>query len=75
MKHRKLNLKVLLIKTIVYRMIVLIIQIFFTYLFIKDFKKSISISLWWNGLNVIIYYVYDYGFLSIFKMGAEKCEK
>ncbi len=71
MKFRKIESKLLILKSIIYRVLIIGIQIGFTYFFIRDIKMSIHISLWWNLINAILYYIYDYGFLSLFKIGEK----
>jgi uncharacterized membrane protein len=50
----------------------MLIQVGFTYLFTKNVRLSIRISVIWNLITMVLYYFYDYMFLSIFKIGERK---
>ncbi len=63
MSLRKVKLGVLLWKTIIYRIIVTLTQIVVTYLFTGNISLSVSLSIVWNIINTIEYFVLDYAFL------------
>ncbi|MFW6130723.1 MAG: DUF2061 domain-containing protein [Atribacterota bacterium] len=69
---RNINKTLLVFKSIIYRIMVMLIQVGFTYLFTKNVKLSIRISVVWNLITMVLYYFYDYMFLSIFKIGERK---
>ena len=69
---RKIDIKLLIIEGIIYRVMLIIIQTLFFWIITKEFKLALGTSLIWNGLNLGLYYVYHYFFLSLFKMGVKK---
>lgn len=46
-------------KTIIYRILIILIQIGFTRLFVSDIVVCINISILWNLLNVLLYFLYE----------------
>jgi adenylyl-sulfate kinase len=62
MKIRKVNLKTIFTKTIIYRLFIIFVQAFFTYLYIKNIQKCFQISIGWNLVNCCLYYIYEYLF-------------
>lgn len=79
---RKLNKKILLVKSLFYRPLILIFQTGITYLYYKTRgseinigQAAIEISIIWNIINSITYYFYDVAFLSVFKAGEDDDKK
>ncbi|KKL23541.1 hypothetical protein LCGC14_2424330 [marine sediment metagenome] len=66
---RKINLKLLIIEGAIYRVMLVVTQTLFFWIITKEFKLALGTSLIWNGINLGLYYVYHYLFLSFFKMG------
>lgn len=60
--EKKIDLKILTKKALIYRVIVIIIQVIFTYLFIGEFWKSVNISWSWNILNLFLFMIFCYFF-------------
>ena len=67
-KLRKVKIGMLLWKTLIYRIIVTFTQIVVTYFFTKNMELSISLSIVWNIINTVEYFVLDYAFLRRFKI-------
>jgi len=59
---RVINKKILILKTIIYRLLIIITQIIFTWLFLNDMRLAINMSILWNVLNMIQYYSFEYVF-------------
>lgn len=78
-KLRKIRVKLLLGKTIVYRLFISVVQIFLTYLYMKMRISSVPLSvlaiemgILWNILNTFLYFLYDYIFCRLFVIGKNK---
>lgn len=59
---KKINLKTLLIKSIYYRIFIIIIQLFYTYFFINNWEKAFNIAWSWNVINLVLFALYSYIF-------------
>lgn len=68
---RQINYKLILWKTLLYRLLIVGIQIMFTYGCTKNWNLSVRIGIYWNILNVTLYYIYDILFLSFKKVGRQ----
>ena len=69
---RKVKIRLLVWKAIVYRVLIVFLQISVTYLFTKDMRVSVNLSIIWNILNALTYFFYDLAFTSKFKIGKEE---
>lgn len=64
MNRRKINHKIIFVKTLLYRMAIIFIQAIFTkvylsYFSINDFAGALNISVLWNMVNMLLYYGYE----------------
>jgi len=59
---RKISVKTVALKTIIYRIFIILVQAFFTFLYIKNFSKALNISIGWNVINIGLYFIYEYLF-------------
>lgn len=72
---RKIKTKLLVLKTLAYRPVVIIIQSIVTFLYYKLRKPAslaqgaIELSIVWNVINAVMYYIYDYFFMVHWKIG------
>ncbi|UCD03739.1 MAG: DUF2061 domain-containing protein [Candidatus Woesearchaeota archaeon] len=71
---RKVKVGLLIWKSIVYRILIIGLQTIVTYFFIRDLKLSFGISVIWNIINAITYFLYDWVFSANFevRVGVEK---
>lgn len=60
--NRKINLRTLFKKTILYRIFVIGIQVLFTFLYIRNWSKAINISIVWNIVNMGLFFGFSYLF-------------
>ena len=72
MKLRKIKLKVLILQGAVYRVILIVSQTLFTWIIIGEFSLALGLSLAWNFVNILIYYLYHYICARLFKLGEDK---
>lgn len=59
MRTRKINNKVLLFKTVLYRLIIIVVQAAFTNVVLHDWSDAFTLSILWNIINTVWYYCYD----------------
>ena len=72
-KHfRKLKLRVLFVGGLGYRVFIICCQSVFFWILTGQFKLAVSVSIGWNLINMCLYYLYHYVFLSMFKVGREE---
>jgi hypothetical protein len=69
MLWRKINLELLLKSGLVYRFFIFCAQTSFLWVITGELKPALGSSAAWNGINLLLYYVYHYGFYKMFKMG------
>jgi len=69
MLWRKINLELLLKSGLVYRFFIFCAQTSFLWVMTGEFKLALGSSAIWNGVNLLLYYVYHYVFYKMFKMG------
>lgn len=62
MKIRKVNKSIILIKSVVYRIWIILSQMVFTFLFLGDWAQAASISIGWNLVNMVEYGVFEWLF-------------
>ena len=70
MHIRKVNVKLLLISTITYRVFITAAEVMFLKFLTGSWHLAIKGSIIWNILNVILYYIYHYLFAKFFKLGV-----
>ena len=70
MHARKVNVKLLAISTITYRLFITAAEVFFLKILTGSWSLAIKGSIVWNILNVILYYIYHYLFAKFFKLGV-----
>jgi uncharacterized membrane protein len=70
----KVDKSKLFIKALIYRVLIIGIQTVVTYFFIKDITQSFKISLIWNIINIVLYYIYDYLYLTYLGVRGKKKE-
>ena len=72
MMWRKINVKRLMGGGLVYRFFIVICNAMFFATGLKPILNKvgpIGASLCWNAINMCLYYLYHYAFLSLFRMG------
>jgi hypothetical protein len=69
MTFRKINVGLLTWNTLVYRLFVIIEQALFMWVITGEWKFSLGVSLGWNAVNTVTYWLYHYFFLRMFKVG------
>ena len=67
---RPIKTKLLIYCTILYRLILVLLQTLFFWILTRDIKFALGSSLVWNVINTIYYFVYHYVFLKKFKIGT-----
>ena len=75
---RKLKKKTILLKAIIYRPLIIILQTIVTFIYyhvrgrnVDNLRLAVEVSVVWNIINFAVYYLYDIAFLSLFKAGEE----
>jgi len=68
---RKVNVKAILAKTAIYRLIVIFIQVGFTFAYVRDIGKCFEISIVWNIANMGLYFVYEYLFSKNYSVAVQ----
>ncbi len=58
--HKKINKKSLMKKSLIYRGLIILIQILYTYLVINNWKQAITIGWSWNVINLFLFWGYSY---------------
>ena len=66
---RNINIKLLGINGLLYRLHVLLLQFIFFWLVTGKWGWSIGISTVWSGINMILYYNWHYWFARLFTIG------
>jgi hypothetical protein len=69
MLWRKINLELLLKSGLVYRFFITCAQTLFLWGTTGKFELALGASIVWNGINLLLYYLYHYMFYRMFKMG------
>lgn len=74
---RKLNLKLLIIDTILYRILTIGLEFLFLWIVLDAFIENpsalaLKLSLIWNGINMFWYFIYHRIFLGLFKIGKNE---
>jgi adenylyl-sulfate kinase len=64
MNKRKINHKIVFSKTLLYRVAIIFIQAIFTKAYlthfsVNDFSGALNISILWNMVNMLLYYIYE----------------
>lgn len=69
MLWRKINFELLIKSGLVYRVLIIFAQTLFLWATTRQLKVAISGSIVWNGVNLLIYYLYHYIFYRMYKLG------
>ena len=72
MLWRKINLELLLKSGLVYRLLILFAQTVFFWVMTGELKLAFGSSIIWNGVNLLLYYVYHYMFYKMYRMGINE---
>lgn len=70
-KPREIKARLLFIKSIVYRIFVVISNFLVIWLFTGNLKFSIGFTIVWNIINTLEYFGFDFLFSKYFKVGIE----
>jgi uncharacterized membrane protein len=68
---RKVRIRLLIKKTLAYRLLVTVTQILLAYIFTHDVGFSVGFSLIWNVVNTLEYFGFDYVFSKLYKVGKD----
>lgn len=74
MLWRKINIELLFKSGLAYRILILIAQTLFFWCMTGQLKVAFGDSVIWNGINLMLYYLYHYMFYRMFKMGIVRSE-
>jgi uncharacterized membrane protein len=66
--HSGKKAAVLLLNTVLYRVLIVGVQIAFFGIITKDWRWATNVSIVWNIINSVWYYAYNYIFFSFYKM-------
>ena len=66
--RKKVKIGLLVWKSIFYRVLITGLQTVVTYLFTKNIALSISLSVVWNLINTLTYFIYDWVFSTNFEV-------
>ena len=72
MLWRKINLELLFKSGLVYRLLILFAQTLFFGAMTGTLKVAFGDSVIWNGINLLLYYLYHYLFYKMYKMGINE---
>ena len=72
MLWRKIDLELLFKSGLAYRLLILIAQTLFFWVMTGQLKPAFGNSVIWNGLNLLLYYLYHYMFYRMYKMGIDE---
>ena len=69
MLWRKINLELLFKSGLLYRLFIFVAQTIFFWAMTRQLKPAFGNSVLWNGINLLLYYLYHYCFYRMYKMG------
>lgn len=72
MLWRKINLELFVKSGLVYRLLILCAQTLFFWATTGKLKVAFGASVIWNGINLLLYYLYHYLFYRMFKIEANE---
>ena len=72
MLWRKINLELLFKSGLLYRLFILVVQTLFFWAMTRQLKPAFGNSVLWNGVNLLLYYLYHYFFYRMYKLGINE---
>jgi hypothetical protein len=72
MLWRKINLELLFKSGLLYRLFIFVAQTIFFWAMTRQLKPAFGNSVLWNGINLLLYYLYHYFFYRMYAIGINE---